>query len=83
MIGEVLEISSRTIEIRRACVLYAMGAQRTSEAIRVAIDASLASQPRATIRRPASSLSPAIVLHTGRGPGSEPGAPANFSAIGG
>jgi FixJ family two-component response regulator len=41
MIGEVLAISPRTVEIHRANMLHKMGAQHTSEAIRVAIEASL------------------------------------------
>lgn len=41
MIGEQLEISPRTVEIHRANMLTKMGAQHTSEAIRIAIEASL------------------------------------------
>lgn len=40
-IGEKLEISPRTVEIHRANMLTKMGAQHTSEAIRIAIEASL------------------------------------------
>jgi two-component system, LuxR family, response regulator FixJ len=40
-IGEQLAISPRTVEIHRANMLTKMGAQHTSEAIRVAIEASL------------------------------------------
>jgi two-component system, LuxR family, response regulator FixJ len=40
-IGEALAISPRTVEIHRANMLTKMGAQHTSEAIRVAIEASL------------------------------------------
>lgn len=40
-IGEQLEISPRTVEIHRANMLTKMGAQHTSEAIRIAIEASL------------------------------------------
>lgn len=40
-IGEVLVISPRTVEIHRANLLHKIGAQHTSEAIRVAIEASL------------------------------------------
>jgi FixJ family two-component response regulator len=41
MIGEQLAISPRTVEIHRANMLTKMGAQHTSEAIRVSIEASL------------------------------------------
>ena len=41
MIGEQLAISPRTVEIHRANMLNKMGASRTSEAIRIAIEASL------------------------------------------
>lgn len=41
MIGEQLAISTRTVEIHRANMLNKMGATRTSEAIRIAIEASL------------------------------------------
>ena len=41
LIGEQLEISPRTVEIHRANMLSKMGAQHTSEAIRIAIEASL------------------------------------------
>ncbi len=41
MIGEKLEISPRTVEIHRANMLNKMGASHTSEAIRIAIEASL------------------------------------------
>jgi len=41
MIGEKLEISPRTVEIHRANLLNKMGAKHSSEAIRVAIEASL------------------------------------------
>jgi two-component system, LuxR family, response regulator FixJ len=41
-IGEQLAISPRTVEIHRANMLTKMGAQHTSEAIRVAIEATLA-----------------------------------------
>lgn len=41
MIGERLEISPRTVEIHRANMLNKMGASHTSEAIRIAIEASL------------------------------------------
>ena len=40
-IGERLEISPRTVEIHRANMLNKMGASHTSEAIRIAIEASL------------------------------------------
>ena len=40
-IGERLEISPRTVEIHRANMLNKMGANHTSEAIRIAIEASL------------------------------------------
>ncbi|MFP5396018.1 MAG: LuxR C-terminal-related transcriptional regulator [Alphaproteobacteria bacterium] len=40
-IGEKLEISPCTVEIHRANMLTKMGAQHTSEAIRIAIEASL------------------------------------------
>jgi len=41
MIGEKLAISHRTVEIHRANMLTKIGAHHTSEAIRVAIEASL------------------------------------------
>lgn len=41
MIGERLAISPRTVEIHRANMLNKMGANHTSEAIRIAIEASL------------------------------------------
>ena len=41
LIGERLEISPRTVEIHRANMLNKMGASHTSEAIRIAIEASL------------------------------------------
>lgn len=41
MIGEKLAISPRTVEIHRANMLMKIGASRTSEAIRIAIEASL------------------------------------------
>ena len=41
MIGEHLAISPRTVEIHRANMLTKMGAHRTSEAIRIAIEAAL------------------------------------------
>jgi two-component system response regulator FixJ len=41
MIGEKLNISPRTVEIHRANMLSKMGANHTSEAIRIAIEASL------------------------------------------
>lgn len=41
MIGEQLAISPRTVEIHRANMLTKMGAHHTSEAIRIAIEASL------------------------------------------
>jgi FixJ family two-component response regulator len=41
MIGEMLAISPRTVEIHRANLLNKIGASRTSEAIRIAIEASL------------------------------------------
>ena len=41
MIGERLRISPRTVEIHRANMLNKMGASHTSEAIRIAIEASL------------------------------------------
>ncbi|PLK27623.1 response regulator transcription factor [Novosphingobium sp. TH158] len=41
MIGEKLSISPRTVEIHRANMLNKMGANHTSEAIRIAIEASL------------------------------------------
>lgn len=43
LIGAQLEISPRTVEIHRANMLTKMGASHTSEAIRIAIEASLAS----------------------------------------
>lgn len=42
-IGEKLRISARTVEIHRANMLTKIGAKHTSEAIRVAIEASLES----------------------------------------
>jgi len=41
MIGEKLAISPRTVEIHRANMLNKMGATHTSEAIRIAIEASM------------------------------------------
>ncbi len=41
LIGERLNISPRTVEIHRANMLSKMGANHTSEAIRIAIEASL------------------------------------------
>lgn len=41
LIGEKLAISPRTVEIHRANMLHKIGAQHTSEAIRIAIEASL------------------------------------------
>ena len=41
MIGERLRISPRTVEIHRANMLNKMGANHTSEAIRIAIEASI------------------------------------------
>ena len=41
MIGEKLSISPRTVEIHRANMLTKMGANHTSEAIRIAIEAAL------------------------------------------
>ena len=41
LIGEKLSISPRTVEIHRANMLTKMGAHHTSEAIRIAIEASL------------------------------------------
>jgi FixJ family two-component response regulator len=41
LIGEQLAISPRTVEIHRANMLNKMGASHTSEAIRIAIEASL------------------------------------------
>ena len=41
LIGEKLRISPRTVEIHRANMLNKMGASHTSEAIRIAIEASL------------------------------------------
>lgn len=41
LIGEKLKISPRTVEIHRANMLNKMGAHHTSEAIRIAIEASL------------------------------------------
>ena len=41
LIGERLEISPRTVEIHRANMLSKMGANHTSEAIRIAIEASV------------------------------------------
>jgi len=43
MIGERLSISPRTVEIHRANMLTKMGANHTSEAIRIAIEAALVS----------------------------------------
>jgi two-component system, LuxR family, response regulator FixJ len=40
-IGERLEISPRTVEIHRANMLNKMGAEHTSDAIRIAVEASL------------------------------------------
>ncbi|HEX4846702.1 MAG TPA: LuxR C-terminal-related transcriptional regulator [Novosphingobium sp.] len=44
LIGEKLRISPRTVEIHRANMLNKMGASHTSEAIRIAIEASLVGQ---------------------------------------
>ncbi len=41
LIGEKLSISPRTVEIHRANMLSKMGANHTSEAIRIAIEAAL------------------------------------------
>lgn len=41
LIGERLAISPRTVEIHRASMLAKMGASHTSEAIRIAVEASL------------------------------------------
>jgi len=41
LIGEKLAISPRTVEIHRANMLNKLGANHTSEAIRIAIEASL------------------------------------------
>ncbi len=41
MIGERLQISPRTVEIHRANMLNKMGASHTSEAICIAIEASI------------------------------------------
>jgi len=41
MIGEKLSISPRTVEIHRANMLTKMGANHTSEAIRIAIEAAM------------------------------------------
>ncbi len=41
LIGEQLDISPRTVEIHRANMLTKIGSQHTSEAIRIAIEASL------------------------------------------
>lgn len=41
LIGQLLAISPRTVEIHRASLLNKMGASRTAEAIRIAIEASL------------------------------------------
>lgn len=46
-IAEQLAISPRTVEIHRANMLQKIGATHTSEAIRIAIEASLASEPPA------------------------------------
>lgn len=46
-IGEMLQISPRTVEIHRANMLTKMGAKHTSEAIRFAIEARLDSSPPA------------------------------------
>ncbi|MFM2281468.1 MAG: hypothetical protein RLZZ444_3699, partial [Pseudomonadota bacterium] len=43
LIGERLAISPRTVEIHRSNMLNKMGASHTSEAIRIAIEASLIS----------------------------------------
>lgn len=43
LIGEKLHISPRTVEIHRANMLNKMGANHTSEAIRIAIEAALVS----------------------------------------
>ena len=40
-IGQVLEISPRTVEIHRANMLAKLGANHTADAIRIAIEASL------------------------------------------
>jgi two-component system response regulator FixJ len=45
LIGEHLMISPRTVEIHRANMLSKMGASHTSEAIRIAIEASLVDYP--------------------------------------
>lgn len=42
LIGERLEISPRTVEIHRANMLHKLGANHTSEAIRIAIEADFA-----------------------------------------
>ena len=42
LIGERLAISPRTVEIHRANMLNKLGANHTSEAIRIAIEADLA-----------------------------------------
>lgn len=42
LIGERLSISPRTVEIHRANMLHKLGANHTSEAIRIAIEADLA-----------------------------------------
>jgi FixJ family two-component response regulator len=46
-IAEQLAISPRTVEIHRANMLQKIGATHTSEAIRIAIEASLAGEPPA------------------------------------
>lgn len=47
LIGKQLSISPRTVEIHRANMLNKLGAQHTSEAIRIAVEAELALEPRA------------------------------------
>lgn len=47
MIGARLSISPRTVEIHRSNMLGKLGAAHTSEAIRIAIEASLRQQPEA------------------------------------
>ena len=41
LIGEKLSISPRTVEIHRANMLHKLGANHTSDAIRIAIEAAL------------------------------------------
>jgi two-component system, LuxR family, response regulator FixJ len=48
LIGDRLAISPRTVEIHRANMLNKLGANHTSEAIRIAVEASITSHDLAT-----------------------------------